>query len=167
MEGLPWHPVAVHLPLGLAGVWPLACVAVLLALRVGWLPARAWWGVVALAALLAGGALVAVETGESDHDRVEERVGHDLVEAHEEAGERVLWLAAAGLVASLAGAGLRARAGATARWLTLALSLAVLAAALQAGHLGGRLVYVHGAASVWMEPPAGGGHEHGTSEPRH
>jgi hypothetical protein len=145
----------VHLPLGLAVVWPLACVAVFVAVRAGWLPLRAWWGVVALAALLAGGALLAVETGEEEEERVERVVSHDEIHEHAEAGEWVLWLAAAGLAASLGGLLPHARVARSARLVTLGVSLVVLAAAVRAGHLGGRLVYEHGAASAYVEAEAG------------
>ncbi len=150
----------MHLPIGLAVVWPLACALLLLALSRGWLPARAWWGAVGLAALLAAGALAAVETGEDEHEAVEDVVSHDLVEEHEEWGERVLWGAAAGLIVSLAGVRSSGPGVRAARWATLALSLLVLAGTLQTGHLGGRLVYVHGAASAYVEPRTPGDHEH-------
>ncbi len=160
MGDLPLHPAVVHLPIGLAVAWPLACAVLLLALARGWLPARAWWGAVGLGALLAAGALAAVETGEDEHEVVEDVVSHDLVEEHEEWGERVLWAAAAGLLLSLAGVRSSGRGVRAARWATLAVSLLVLGGILQTGHLGGRLVYVHGAASAYVEPGATAGHDH-------
>ena len=64
----------------------------------------------------------------------------------------MLWLAVAGLAAAAVGlaggsAGAWGRAGA------LAISLATLAAAVRTGHLGGELVYRHGAANAYVEKP--------------
>jgi uncharacterized membrane protein len=157
---IPWHPLAVHLPLALAVLWPLACVALLMAIRLSWVPTRAWWAIVVLAGLLAGSTLVAVETGEGEEERVERVVPHDAVEEHEEAGEWLLWSALAGLAMSVVGLVGSTRATRAARFATLVAALVVLAAALRAGHLGGRLVYVHGAASAYTEPGAAQHEEH-------
>lgn len=154
MADLPLHPVAVHLPLALAVVWPVACFVLWLAIRRDWLPARSWWLAVGLAALLAAGALTAVRTGEADHEIVDKVLDPELIHEHEEAGERVLWVAVAALLVSVGGVAPRAGLSEAARVASIVVALLVLAGAIQAGHLGGRLVYVHGAASAYTTPPA-------------
>jgi uncharacterized membrane protein len=153
----PLHPAVVHLPIALALLVPLVAFFALLAARAGWLPTRAWAFVVLLQACLVASAWVAMETGENEEERVERVVAERHIEAHEERAERLLWGAAAALL--VAGAGLApGRAGSLARPLAFALSLGVLALAVDVGHTGGELVYEHGAAGAYTRggsaPPA-------------
>jgi uncharacterized membrane protein len=146
----PLHPAVVHLPVALAALIPLGALAALLAIWRGFLPTRAWWAVVLLQALLVGSAWLAVETGEREEERVEEVVAESRIEAHEEAAERFLALAGAGLL--VIGAGLLPhRTGQVARAAGALAAVGVLAAGIQVGHSGGELVYRHGAARVYAE----------------
>ena len=52
----PLHPAVVHLPIALAVLVPLLAAGGLLAIRSGFLPARAWLAVALVQALLAGSA---------------------------------------------------------------------------------------------------------------
>lgn len=144
MFNLPLHPAVVHLPLALAMLVPLLAVGILWAIRAGKAPRSAWLLVVALQALLVGGALVALRTGESEEERIEERVAEARLEAHQSAAQQFTVVAAFTL--ALAGAALvagriRPRAGAVAALATVAMSLVVAGLALRAGHRGGELVY--------------------------
>lgn len=150
----PLHPALVHLPLGLAFLLPALTLAAALAIALGWLPLRAWALVALVAAVLAGSAWLSAEVGEREEERVEEVVAEEPLHEHEEAGEWLLRLAALGFVASAAGL-LAGRPGAASRWAAVLISALILAAALRAGHLGGALVYDHGAADAWRERPAG------------
>jgi uncharacterized membrane protein len=144
----PLHPAVVHLPIALALLVPLLAFAALIAARAGWLPARAWAFVVLLQACLVGSAYVAIETGEDEEERVERVVAERHIEDHEERAERLLW--GAGIVLLVGAAGLApGRVGSLARPLGFALSLGVLALAVDVGHSGGELVYRHGAASAY------------------
>jgi uncharacterized membrane protein len=148
----PLHPAVVHFPIALAVLTPLLAALILLAIRSGRAVPASWAVVVLLQALLVGSAWLAHETGEPEEERVENVVDESLIEEHAEAADWVLWTAVAGLVAAglgLAGGSLGgwARAGA------LALSLLTLAAAVRTGHLGGELVYRHGAANAYLEAP--------------
>ena len=60
----PLHPVVVHFPIVLAALLPWIALGVPLATARGWLPRRAWAGVVLAAALVAGAGWMAEETGE-------------------------------------------------------------------------------------------------------
>lgn len=151
MFDLPLHPTLVHVPLGLAVILPFLLVALLVAIRKQWLPPRAWWLGVAIAVIVAGSSWVALQTGETDEERVENVVPESAIEEHEEAGEQLLIAAAITAGLALAAAFLRNRQvllGAHAA-ATLA-SLVVLALAVRTGHLGGELVYRHGAASAFV-----------------
>jgi uncharacterized membrane protein len=143
----PLHPAVVHLPVALAVLLPLLTLLGAASIRRGWLPLRAWSGVVLLAGLLVIGAWVALETGESDEERVERVVAEKRIEAHEEAAE--LFMAVGVVLFVVAAAGLRpGRVGDAARVASVVTALALLGAGARVGHLGGELVYVHGAADA-------------------
>ncbi|HEY8153446.1 MAG TPA: DUF2231 domain-containing protein [Myxococcota bacterium] len=148
----PLHPAVVHFPIALAVLTPLFAALILFAIRTHRTPALTWAVVVLLQALLVGSAWLAHETGEDQEERVEKVLEESYIEEHEAAADWVLWIGAAGLAATLLGlaggsAGAWARAGA------LAISLLTLAAAVRTGHLGGELVYRHGAANAYLEKP--------------
>lgn len=153
---IPLHAAAIHIPLALALVLPILSLGVLLAMWRKFLPAAAWSVVFGLQLTLAATGLVAMSTGESEEERVEHVVPHDALEEHEEWGERFarfnLLVAAIGLlplVAFRARAGLRVAAYAAA---TLGMG-ASAGLAYQTGKAGGELVYVHGAAAAYGQPP--------------
>lgn len=149
----PLHPAVVHFPIALAAITPLIAALILLAIRSGRTPPLTWAVVVVLQALLVGSAWLAHETGEEEEERVEKVLDERHIEEHEEAGDWVLWLGAAGLAAAAVGlAG--GSAGAWARVGALAISLVTLAAAVRTGHLGGELVYRYGAANAYLEKPS-------------
>jgi uncharacterized membrane protein len=141
---LPMHPAAVHLPLALAMLVPPLAVGTLWAIRAGKAPRAAWLLVVALQALLVGGALVALRTGDSEAERIEDRIAEGRLEAHQSAAQQ--FTVVAGLTLALAAAALvagrvRPRAGAVAAMGTVVMSLVVAGLAVRTGHRGGELVY--------------------------
>lgn len=150
MNASPLHPMLVHLPVALAVLLPLASVGLLLAWWRGTLPRRTWLIVVVLQALLVGGGIVAMRTGEADEERVEGVVGEAAIEAHEEAAEAFVWgggaVLALAIAASLLRNDRRARIAAAATALG---TLVVLGLGYRVGEAGGALVYRHGAASAY------------------
>ncbi len=157
MNDLPLHPVLVHLPIALAVILPPATALTLLAWVRGWLPRRAWFGVVALQATLLLSGFLASRTGEADEERVERVVPEARIEAHEEAAEQFLWVA--GVVLLLAAGTAMAkseRLGRSLAVVTLLGTLAVAWAGYRVGHAGGALVYRHGAAQVFVDAAAQG-----------
>jgi uncharacterized membrane protein len=151
----PLHPAVVHLPIALALLMPLFATALMAVIVKGAAPARAWGVAVALQVLLVGFAWLAVETGEADEERVEKVVTEQHIHEHEEAAEWFLRVAAAAALLMAAGL-LPDRRGHIGRIAGVLASLAVLAAAVRTGHLGGELVYRHGAANAYTTsaPPA-------------
>jgi uncharacterized membrane protein len=136
----PLHPAVVHFPIVLMILLPVAALGALWAIRRGTAPIRAWAIPVALAAGLTLSAWAAVETGESQGEKVEDTLGEQAVESHEDAAERFLLLSGAVLVVSAAGL-LRGTAGRTARVVGTVAALGLVVAGYQVGHSGGRLVY--------------------------
>jgi len=154
---LPLHPRIVHLPIALAVLMPLVTSGLLLAWWRGWLPRRTWVVAVALQVALVAGGFAALRTGEADEHQAETVVSEPFIEAHEDAG-KAMFLGALGVLA-LTGAALALRGEAAARGtaaLAVVGTLGVLFLAWRAGEAGGRLVYVHGAASAYRPavPPA-------------
>jgi uncharacterized membrane protein len=160
----PLHPAIVHFPLVLAVLLPIFAVGALMAIHRGVPALKAWSLPVALAAALAGSAWLAMETGESEEDRVEAVVGEAALHDHEEAGERLLLLSA--IILLVAAGGLyHGTAGAAARYVATFGAFLGLWAGVQAGELGGELVYVHNAASAYVSggaAPAAGAAALGT-----
>jgi uncharacterized membrane protein len=146
----PLHPAAVHFPIVLAVLAPFVSGLVLLAIRAGRLRGAAWRWVVGFHLLLACSAWGSAQLGHREEERVERVVDEDLIEEHEEAGERLVWVVAGGLALSAAGL-LTGGAGAAARAATVGAGLIALAGAVWAGHSGGELVYRHGAALAYGE----------------
>jgi hypothetical protein len=136
------------LPIALSVLIPLIATAGVVAIAKNFAPARAWWLVVLLQLLLAGSAWLALETGEEDEERVEKVVAERHIEEHEEAAEWLLWTACAGALLMTTGL-LRDGLGRIGRVVGTLASLVVLAAAIRTGHLGGELVYRHGAADAY------------------
>lgn len=147
---LPLHPVVVHFPIVLAVLLPISAAAALWAIRKGTTPRRAWIVPVLMAVALAASALVAVKTGESQDERVEQVVPEQPLETHEEAAETFLTLAS-GLALLLAAGLVRGRVGGIARGLGTAGAVALVAVAAYVGHSGGKLVYEYGAASAYTD----------------
>ena len=156
MDGLPLHPVLVHVPIGIASVLPMVLVYLLWSQRRGTLPATAWWVGAGLAVVMAGGAFAAMRTGEAEEDRVEQVVPKRAIHAHEEAAEAFLAAAAATAGLAVLGALVKAAKPSLAlRSLALAASVAALALCVRAGHAGGLLVYEHDASAAYRKPPSG------------
>lgn len=151
----PLHPAIVHLPMALMVLIPMFAFGALWAIHRGATIRNAWGLPVALMVLLVASSWLASETGENEEDAVEDVVAESTIETHEEAAERFFFLGATLLV--LSGLGLfSGRIGETARWTGAVGSLLVLAAGVQVGHLGGELVYKHGAAAAYVDSAPGG-----------
>ncbi len=149
MLPVPLHPIVVHFPMAVAVLLPISAAVAIWAIHRGAVPLRAWAVPAALAVALTGSALVAMETGEAEEERVEAVVGDAPIHEHEEAAERFLLFS--GVVALVAGLGLLSGSvGAAARLVASAGTLVVLVAGVLVGSAGGKLVYEHGAAKAYV-----------------
>jgi uncharacterized membrane protein len=154
MTTIPLHPALVHVPLGLAFIMPILAVALLMWRWRGGAGRRGFAVLLLLQALLVGGALVAMQTGERDEDRVERVVAERVIEAHEERAELFLWAAAAVLALAAAALVAPARALGPLAATAAAGTLAVAALAAWTGKAGGEIVYLHGGAAAYHAPAA-------------
>jgi uncharacterized membrane protein len=147
----PLHPAIVHFPIVLAFLLPLFSLGTLWAIRRGAKFRRAWLVPIALSAALALSSWVAVETGESQEDRVEHVVPDQALDAHEDAAELFLTLSV--VLLGLTTAGLLG--GAIGRSVRVASNIgaaALVIVVFRVGHTGGRLVYEYDAASAYASP---------------
>lgn len=159
----PLHPAIVHFPVVLAFLLPLFAAGAMWAIRRGAKAGRAWLIPLAGAAALAASTWAAVETGESQSERVEHVVAERPLDTHEESAELLLTLSAGlAVVAAIGLAG--GRIGGAARLITTAGALALVVVATRVGHSGGQLVYRYGAASAYST--TAGGASEGTHEER-
>jgi uncharacterized membrane protein len=139
----PLHPAVVHFPIVLILLG--AGVAIVAAFVRRWqLP----WTAAILLSLGALGAIVAVQTGESDGEMVGEKPATEsLLDGHETWAKRTQTVAVIGAVVALAAAA-AASWPAAARLLGIGTAVVAIGAAwcvFQTGHRGGQLVYQHGA----------------------
>lgn len=151
----PIHPAIVHLPMALALLLPAMALGAFLLARRGTPIRTLWSGVAVAAALLAGSAWLAVETGEGQEERVEQVVSERALENHEERANLFLALAAGTLVLTLLGLA-KDRVGRIGRVSATVAAFALLPAGYLVGHSGGQLVYREGAAQAYVSAKAQG-----------
>ena len=139
MFGLELHPAVVHFPIALGVVGAVAAVTYLL-LRKEWLR---WFAPVLLTIALLGG-VAAYFSGQSAEDRAAAlKVPEAAIAQHEETCLYGLGLLA--LATLLSWAAHSKRRG---EWLSAIVAVAAAATILWTGHLGGKLVFIHGAGRV-------------------
>ena len=148
MFDLPLHPVVVHFPIVLGALLPFLALLIWWAIKKDLLQQKVWALVTVMALAYGASAIVAVELGEKDEDKVEEIVSERVIETHEEAGEMIPWVAGSLFLVSLAG---MVKKNSHSLRLGLAvLSLVALFPLVDAGHTGGELVYQYGAANAHL-----------------
>jgi uncharacterized membrane protein len=164
MFDAPLHPKIVHLPIALAVLMPLMSVGLLVAWWREWLPARTWWIAIALQGVLFGASWVAMETGETDEEKVEEVVEESAIHTHEERAEQFFW--ASGGVLALMVLPMVIPGRSRRRWLAVgaaAGTVVVFWLGARVGEAGGALVYEHGAGQVHSQSQETGGGGGGAS----
>jgi len=146
MSQMEIHPAIVHFPIALGVVGALAAV-VYVFVRREWLR---WFAPILLTIALLG-AVAAYFSGQSAEDRAEDRnVPEAAIEAHEDSS---IWaLGLVGLATLLAWATFGKKRG---EWVAALIAVLAAAAMLRTSHLGGELVFIHGAGRV--APASGAG----------
>ena len=94
-------------PSSFGSILPFVALGLAWAIRKERIRQKMWVAVTALALMYGATAWVAAELGEEDEDKVEKVIAEEVIEEHEEAGERIPGIAGALLVVSLAGLWLR------------------------------------------------------------
>ena len=99
--------------------------------------------------LLVGAGLFVKQTGEREARNARRVLVRGTIRSHAQAADYFVWLSGATLVIAGLGLVLRERQGRWAAITPTAATVVVAAAAVRVGHLGGELVYVKGAATVY------------------
>jgi uncharacterized membrane protein len=144
----PLHPVIVHMPIALTILVPAFAVGAIWAIKKGVRFRRAWSLAVGMLALLVFSGWIALQTGQNEEEKVEDVVGEQAIETHEEAAEA--FLLASGIVLLIAGAGfVQGRSGVIARGVATVGTFTLVGMGYNVGHSGGNLVYREGAATAY------------------
>jgi uncharacterized membrane protein len=150
MDALLFHPKLVHVPMALGVLMPLIAGGVAFAWWRNWLPWRTWFIAIALQAVLVASGSLALQSGESEEERVEHVVSERLIEAHEEAAQVFVWGSATVLALMLAAAALgQRRPGVSIAAVATLGTLVVAGLGYRTGSAGGSLVYEYGAARAY------------------
>lgn len=165
MFDLPLHPVVVHFPIVLGSLLPFLALLLWGAIKKEYLQPKVWALVTIMALAYGASAIVAVELGEKDEDKVEEIVSERVIEEHEEAAEMVPWVAGTLFLVSLAG--LAKKNSHSLRLGLAVLSMIALIPLVSAGHTGGELVYQYGAANAHIPANKQAMVQHGRSLSSH
>jgi uncharacterized membrane protein len=146
MFGLPLHPSLVHFPIALAAIGALAEIAYLLIRK----PVFRWLGPILLTLALAGSGAAYFSVTAAEDKAEHQGVPEAAIEEHESA---CLWaLGMLGLATLLSWATHPKGKG---LWIAAIVAVLAGAAMFRTGHLGGKLVFIHGAGRV-AAPAASG-----------
>ncbi len=150
MFDLPLHPIVVHFPIVLGALLPVLAILLWWAIK-KWQWTPKVWALVSIVALVYSlSAVVAVQLGEEDEEKVEKVISEKVIEEHEEAGELIPWLAGTLFLVSLGG--FTVKYSKQAKVAMIVLSLVAVVPLINAGHTGGELVYEHGASIAHLPP---------------
>lgn len=145
---MPTHPIVIHFPLALTFLLPFLVLVFAWAIRAGKMSKELWLVIICLQALITASGYLALETGETDEDKVAAVVGKKLIHEHEEAAEVFVGATVISLAAGVAAWFLRPEFQDKARGVVLLVSLIPLFFAWRTGKLGGEIVYFHGGGSA-------------------
>ena len=148
MFDLPLHPIAVHFPIVLGALLPLIAFLVWWCIKKDIVQQKVWALVTIMALAYGASAIIAVELGEQDEEKVERIISEQVIEEHAEAGDMIPWVSGALFLVSLAG--LVKKNSHSLRLGLAVLSLVALVPLVNTGHTGGKLVYQYGAAIIHL-----------------
>lgn len=145
---MPLHPAIVHLPLALTFVLPALILVFIWAIRSGKMSREMWVVIVGLQLLITASGYLALETGETDEDKVAKVAGIVLVQTHEQTAEIFVGTTVVSLAVGVVAIFLQAQFQLYARLAVLVLSLLSCVFAFKTGEIGGEIVYAQNGASV-------------------
>ena len=146
---VPLHPGIVHFPIALTFIMPILVLVFAYMIRANKMAPKGWLVIIGLQLAIVASGYVSLETGETEEDMVEKVVSKKLIHEHEEAAEIFVGSTVIALVLSISAFFVRKEIG-----LFLKLSVALIGLissflAYRTGHLGGELVYIHGATNAY------------------
>lgn len=145
---MPLHPAIVHFPIALTFLLPVLVLVFAWAIKSGKMSKELWLVIIGIQVLITGSGYLALETGETDEDKVSAIVSKKIVHEHEEAAEIFVGTTVVSLAAGIVAWFLQPAFQDKARFAVMFLSLLPLFFGWQTGKLGGEIVYRHGGASA-------------------
>jgi uncharacterized membrane protein len=145
---MPLHPAIVHFPIALTFILPVLLLIFAWAIRAGKMSKELWPVLIGLQLLVTGTGYLALETGETDEEKVSAVVGKKIIHEHEESAEIFVGTTVITLAASIAVWFLQPGLQNKARFIVAALSLLPVFFAWNTGKRGGEIVYKHGGGSA-------------------
>ena len=140
----------VHFPLALTFIVPILVVIFAIMIRMNKMNPKSWLIIVGLQMVIVGTGYIALESGETEEDQVEKVVSKNLIHEHEEAAEVFVGSTVVALVLSIAAFFVRKEIGFPLKIVISLIGLVSSYLSYRTGHLGGELVYKHGAASAYV-----------------
>ncbi len=140
MFDLPLHPIAVHFPIAIGMLMPLLILIVIFGHKKWNWPRQIWNILVVLQFVCVVSSFVAVNLGEKDEDRIKSSVSSEMLEEHEELGEKVPWTSGILFLVMLVPL-FAQRKQKVFMAFSLACSLGLCVHLIVTGHTGGKLVY--------------------------
>jgi len=146
---MPFHPGFVHLPIALSLILPFLTLVLIFFINKKWADPKVWLVVIGFHLLLTGSGYLSLETGETEEDKVEKVVQKKYIHEHEEAAEIFVGSSVIALCLSIVAFFINDKFKNKMRLLVFVISLLSGVLSIRTGHLGGELVYKHGAASAY------------------
>jgi uncharacterized membrane protein len=148
---MPLHPLISHFPLVLSFLVPIMIFVFAFLIRANRIAPSMWLIVVGFMLTLTVSGYVALETGETEEDKVEKVMSKKIIHEHEEAAE--IFVGSTVIILALGIAAFFLRKELQYPIMLAIGGLALISAYLgfRTGKLGGELVYIHGAASAYTE----------------
>lgn len=145
---MPLHPAIVHLPIALTFILPLLVVVFAWAIKNGKMAKEMWLVIVGFQILVTVSGYIALETGETDEEKVGAIVGKEIIHRHEETAEIFTGMTvislAAGIVVWFLNPGIQDKA----RFAVALITLLPVFFAFRTGSMGGDIVYRFGGGSA-------------------
>lgn len=148
---VPFHPVVVHFPLAVTFVMPVLVFIFAYMIKLNKMNPKGWLIIVGLQLAVVISGYVALETGETEEDKVEKVLDKTYIHEHEESAEIFVGSTVIALVLSVAAFFIRKDLGHPIKLSMGFIGLICCFLAYRAGHLGGEILYKHGGAAAYLE----------------
>lgn len=150
MNGLPLHPVVVHLPIALGFILPLFTIVICFCMAKNILENKTWYLVIFLQLIFVSSLFMAIETGEKEEDKVGEVIGETWVEWHEEQTEALMPMGLLVLALNAVALVKNSKIKKTSQGLSVLGMMITAWFLVGAGHSGGEMVYLKGATKAYQ-----------------
>lgn len=133
---------------------PILVIVFAIFIKLNKMQPQTWLIIIGLQLAVVATGYIALESGEAEEDKVEKIVGKKIIHEHEEAAEVFVGSTVIALVLSIAVFFIRKDIGFFIKLGIAGLGIISCYLAYRTGHIGGEIVYGHGAARAYLEEHA-------------